>query len=72
MGIDKSKYTHYAFYYGIPAYWNDNTNELGGRNFLFDKLADIATYFDCFVAFPVLSILGDEPAFAIKVGGPIE
>lgn len=43
MYIDKSRFTHYASYYGIPCYYNLESGMLVGRNILFDKLIPVAT-----------------------------
>lgn len=38
----KERYTHLAKFYGIPCYFNENTDELDGRNWFYDKLLIIA------------------------------
>lgn len=38
MKINKQDYTHYAKFYGIPCYFNDDNGELTGRNKIYDWL----------------------------------
>lgn len=38
MKIQKEYFTHYASFYGIPCYWNSETEELCGQNYLYDNL----------------------------------
>lgn len=33
---DKKDFTHYATFYGVPCYWNDETGMLAGRNIVCD------------------------------------
>ena len=70
---DKSKYTHYARVLYIPAYFNIETNEIVGRNWMYDFLIN-------YVAFPiqasciwVLSLLDPsyEPMWMIEIGDEI-
>lgn len=35
-----------AYYRRIPAYYNEETNELRGRNWFYDKLIDINIWID--------------------------
>lgn len=68
--IDKTRYTHYARVLWIPAYINDDTTEVVGRNEFYDFLIN-------YVAFPlqasciwVLSRLDTnyEPMWMIEIG----
>lgn len=40
------KYTHYAKFYGIPCYWNEHTDELDGRNLIYDRLLLVAIWIE--------------------------
>lgn len=74
ISIDKTRYTHYARMFYIPAYWNENTNEITGRNRIYDFLIE-------YIAIPiqlsiqVISGLFDPyyaPEFMIDKGERIE
>lgn len=52
---DKFKY---AYYRSIPAFFNEETDELIGRNWLYDKLIDLNIFIDTQILqidhFPIL------------------
>lgn len=43
---DKSRFTHYAKFYGIPCYFNESNDELAGRNKIFDLALDLAIFIE--------------------------
>lgn len=61
----KREYTHYAKFYGIPCYFNDDTSELVGRNKLFELLLDGAIWIEA--RFP-----SSEYGFPIEIGLELE
>lgn len=73
--MNKSDFTHWARFYGVPCYFNEHTGELAGRNRLFDRLLIAATWFhNTFIEFgaQVLAALTGaeyEPGFPIYVWG---
>ena len=71
--VDKSKYTHYAHFLWIPAYYNMQTGELEGRNWFYEFLINyVATPIQASVIF-ISSINPDyEPMWMIGVGEQIE
>lgn len=44
--MNKQDYTHYAKFYGIPCYFNNDTNALDGRNIFFGWLLDAALWIE--------------------------
>jgi len=62
--IDKSRYTHYATFYGVPCYWNENTQELDGRNMICELLLSAMVWIES--NFP-----SNEYGFPIKITGEI-
>jgi hypothetical protein len=71
--VDKSKYTHYAHFLWIPAYFNIHTNALEGRNWFYNLLIDyVAMPFQASVIW-VLSFDPDyEPMWMIGIGEELE
>ena len=71
--IDKSDFTHYASFYGVPCYWNERTSALSGRNIAFDYLLIAATHIHNFMALCTSVIPGYEnPGFPLKLKGEIK
>lgn len=72
--IDKANFTHYAWFRGVPCYWNNNTNELSGRNLLFDLALEwMAMPFDGLIQWLCILVSPDyDPGFAIRLTGCIE
>lgn len=66
--IQKKDFTHYASFYSIPCYWNQNTQQLSGRNLAFDWLLLAATSLHNYLIAP----FQDEPGFPIYLGDEIE
>lgn len=51
----------YAYYRNIPAYYNEDTAELIGRNWLYDKLIDLNLFIDSkIIKIDYLPILVEE------------
>lgn len=73
---DKSQFTHYASFYGVPCYWNDDTSTLAGRNAVLDNLIPFAVWLHNvyeLVALPFFAVIGFESqGFPIKIHGEIE
>jgi len=67
MKIDKSNFTHYASFYGIPCYWNDANGALYGRNLLFDYLVFLFAYLHYYFIAPF-----DDSGFPIRIIKEIE
>lgn len=44
--MSKGKYTHIARIYGIPCYFHEETMAVEGTNWFYEKLIDIAIFFD--------------------------
>lgn len=42
----KEEFTHNAKFYGIPCFWNNETNNLKGKNWLLDFLLTIAVWIE--------------------------
>lgn len=59
------QYTHYAKFYGIPCYFNEHTDELDGRNLIYDKLLIIAIFIE-------LIIPSNPNGFPIQITGKIK
>lgn len=59
------KYTHYAKFYGIPCYFNADTDELDGRNWFYEKLLLVAIWIES--NFP-----SNDYGFPIKITGEIK
>lgn len=41
-----NQYTHEAKLYGIPCYFNEDTMDVKGKNWVFDKLIDLGVFLD--------------------------
>lgn len=67
MSIDKAQFTHYAPFYGIPCYWNDDRSELAGRNRFFDLLIPVMTWLHNFLIAPFY-----DDGFPIRLEGEIK
>ena len=71
MKINKQDFTHYAYFYGVPCYWNANTNTLRGRNRFFNLFVMPLVYFHQtleILALPFFQMIGFEsPGFPIKL-----
>jgi len=67
--------TFKAFFYFVPCYFDNETNDLWGRNFVFDLALDIMISFHSIITFGasyIASIIGNEeyePTFPIKLKG---
>lgn len=70
---DTSEFTHRASFYGIPCYWNDETDTLAGWCALFDLLIPAAGLLHNLVIEPIAQIscsfadVPYEPCFPIKI-----
>ena len=60
-------FTHYAVFYGIPCYWNEETQELAGRNWFFDILIVLLSSLHNVLIAPF-----NDSGFPISIGGEIE
>lgn len=61
----KSPFTHYAKFYSIPCYWNNDTNELKGRNWFYDFLLTIAVWIE--FEFPT-----NDNGFPVQLGKKLD
>jgi len=61
----EKKYTHYAKFYGIPCYYNENNEALDGRNKFYGLLLDIAVWIE--QQFP-----SNTEGFPIEIGERIK
>lgn len=59
-------FTHYASFYGIPCYWNENTQELAGQNCVLDCLVLAMTTLHNYVIAPF-----NDEGFPIYIGEEI-
>lgn len=60
MKKDKAKsrgYTHLVKFFGYRCWFNENTNEIEGVNWLNDKMIDLCTFFFIFV----YSVINQSP-----------
>lgn len=62
---EKTKYTHLAKFYGIPCYFNNETQELDGRNSFYSILLDVAVWIE--KEFP-----SNPHGFPIQITGEIK
>ncbi|RQO79129.1 hypothetical protein DBR40_05260 [Pedobacter sp. KBW01] len=58
-----SKFTHIAKFYSIPCYFNEQTMDVKGTNFFYDKLIDIRIFIE--------DIFPSEDGYKIEVVKPI-
>lgn len=61
----KREYTHYAKFYGVPCYWNNETDEIIGRNKLYELLLSAMIWIEC--KFP-----SNPDGFPIEIGAKLE
>lgn len=61
----KEEFTHHAKFYGIPCYWNDETNNIKGKNFVFDIVLTIAVWIE--FEFPT-----NDDGFPVLIGKKLE
>lgn len=61
----KNNFTHYAWFYGIPCYFNVHNNDLMGRNSIYRLLLDLAVWIE--QKFP-----SNDEGFPILLGEEIE
>jgi hypothetical protein len=62
--MNKQEYTHHAKFYGIPCYFNEDTNALDGINKFYGVLLDAAVWIE--QQFP-----SSDAGFPIEIGGRI-
>lgn len=63
--VNKKEFTHYASMYGIPCYFNEATNDIVGRNKLYDFMLDIIIRIDTLIP-------TNEDGFNIKLYNQIK
>lgn len=63
------RFTHYAWLYCVPCYWDDATQTLMGRNIVFDMLIPVLVFLHNYFVAPFQP---DEHGFPIRITGEIE